>query len=58
MTPGSDIRIPYVSLAGNSWADYRDFLGQVRIDAGENLLLVRGSVPGPKNGYVEVRTYG
>ena len=33
VTPGSDIRIPYVSLAGNSWADYRDFLGQVRIDA-------------------------
>lgn len=30
----------------------------VRIDSGENLLLVRGSVPGPKNGYVEVRTYG
>ena len=33
VTSGSDIRIPYVSLAGNSWADYRDFLGQVRIDA-------------------------
>ena len=28
----------------------------VRIDAGDNLLLVRGSVPGPKNGVVEVRT--
>jgi len=28
----------------------------VRIDAGDNLLLVRGSVPGPKNGFVEVRT--
>src|SRR5689334_11752785 len=28
----------------------------VRIDAGDNLLLVRGSVPGPKNGGVEVRT--
>lgn len=28
----------------------------VRIDADRNLLLVRGSVPGPKNGFVEVRT--
>jgi large subunit ribosomal protein L3 len=28
----------------------------VRIDEGQNLLLVRGSVPGPKNGFVEVRT--
>jgi large subunit ribosomal protein L3 len=28
----------------------------VRIDADRNLLLVRGSVPGPKNGLVEVRT--
>jgi large subunit ribosomal protein L3 len=28
----------------------------VRIDAGDNLLLVRGSVPGPKNTVVEVRT--
>src|SRR4051812_29692700 len=28
----------------------------VRIDAGDNLLLVRGSVPGPKNAFVEVRT--
>jgi len=28
----------------------------VRIDAGDNLLLVRGSVPGPKNCFVEVRT--
>lgn len=30
----------------------------VRIDAGENLLLVRGSVPGPRSGIVEVRTDG
>jgi large subunit ribosomal protein L3 len=30
----------------------------VRIDPKDNLLIVRGSVPGPKNGYVEVRTYG
>jgi large subunit ribosomal protein L3 len=28
----------------------------VRIRPGENLMLVRGSVPGPRNGYVEVRT--
>jgi large subunit ribosomal protein L3 len=28
----------------------------VRIDADRNLLLVKGSVPGPKNGLVEVRT--
>jgi len=30
----------------------------VRIDAQDNLLLVRGSVPGPKNGVVEVRSDG
>lgn len=30
----------------------------VRIDAGDGVLLVRGSVPGPKNGVVEVRTDG
>ena len=30
----------------------------VRVDANENLLLVRGSVPGPRNGVVEVRTDG
>jgi len=28
----------------------------VQVDAGRNLLLVRGSVPGPRNGVVEVRT--
>jgi large subunit ribosomal protein L3 len=28
----------------------------VRLDAGANLMLVRGSVPGPRNGFVEVRT--
>ena len=28
----------------------------VRIDADENLLILRGSVPGPRNGLVEVRT--
>ena len=30
----------------------------VRVDADRNLLLVRGSVPGPRNGVVEVRTDG
>ena len=30
----------------------------VRVDAERNLLLLRGSVPGPKNGTVEVRTDG
>ena len=29
-----------------------------RIDADKNLLMVRGAVPGPKNGTVEVRTDG
>jgi large subunit ribosomal protein L3 len=30
----------------------------VRVIAADNLLLVRGAVPGPKNATVEVRTYG
>jgi large subunit ribosomal protein L3 len=30
----------------------------VRVDAANNLLLVRGSVPGPRNGVVEVRSDG
>ncbi len=30
----------------------------VRIDPEQNLLLLRGSVPGPRNGVVEVRTDG
>jgi large subunit ribosomal protein L3 len=28
----------------------------VRLDPAQNLMLVRGSVPGPRNGFVEVRT--
>ena len=28
----------------------------VRIDASDNLLMLRGAVPGPRNGVVEVRT--
>jgi large subunit ribosomal protein L3 len=30
----------------------------VRIEAEDNLMLVRGSVPGPRNGFVEVRSDG
>ena len=30
----------------------------VEVRAAENLLFVRGSVPGPRNGYVEVRSDG
>ena len=30
----------------------------VRLDAEDNLMLVRGSVPGPRNGVVEVRSDG
>jgi large subunit ribosomal protein L3 len=30
----------------------------VRVDAEDNLLMIRGSVPGPRNGLVEVRTDG
>jgi large subunit ribosomal protein L3 len=30
----------------------------VQIDAAQNLLIIRGSVPGPRNGIVEVRTDG
>ena len=33
-------------------------LSVVRVDVENNLLLVRGSVPGPRNGVVEVRTDG
>jgi large subunit ribosomal protein L3 len=33
-------------------------LSIVRIDAARNLLMIRGSVPGPRNGVVEVRTDG
>ena len=30
----------------------------VEVDGDNNLLMVRGAVPGPKNGFVEVRTDG
>ncbi len=33
VTPNSAIHIPYISLVGNSWDDYKDFVGQVRLDA-------------------------
>lgn len=32
LTPHSHITIPYLSLVGNSWADYKDFVGEVRLD--------------------------
>lgn len=32
VTSRSNITIPYISLAGNSWADYKDFIGEVRLD--------------------------
>jgi large subunit ribosomal protein L3 len=30
----------------------------IRVDADSNLLMLRGSIPGPKKGLVEVRTDG
>src|SRR3954452_9961519 len=42
---------------GNRRATQRG-LEVVRVDAGENLLLVRGSVPGPRGGIGEVRSDG
>jgi large subunit ribosomal protein L3 len=30
----------------------------VQVDAAQNLLVLRGAVPGPRNGIVEVRTDG
>ena len=32
LTPRSHISIPYISLAGNSWADFKEFVGEVRLD--------------------------
>lgn len=32
VTPRSKLSMPYISLVGNSWAEYKDFTGQVRID--------------------------
>lgn len=32
-TGHSNLKMPYVSLVGNSWAEYKDFISQVRIDA-------------------------
>lgn len=33
LTPQSEIHLPSISLVGNSWSGYKDFLGDVRIDA-------------------------
>ena len=38
--------------------DEGEGLEVVSVDAGQNLLLVRGSVPGPRGGIVEVRSDG
>ena len=32
VTPRSNVDIPYISLVGDSWAGYKDFLGEVRLD--------------------------
>ncbi len=32
VTERSRVSIPYISLAGDSWAEYKDFIGQVRLD--------------------------
>lgn len=32
LTERSHVSIPYISLVGNSWADYKDFVGLVRLD--------------------------
>ena len=32
VTGRSNVQIPYISLAGDSWAEYKDFIGEVRID--------------------------
>lgn len=31
-TARSNVTIPYISLAGDSWAEYKDFIDQVRLD--------------------------
>ena len=52
------VRVPLENVEidrGNKRVTQRG-LKVVRIDADRNLLLVQGSVPGPKNGLVEVRT--
>ncbi len=33
ITPHSNVNLPYVSLVGDSWSQYKDFIGEVRIDA-------------------------
>lgn len=32
LTARSHLSIPYVSLVGNSWADYKNFIGEVQLD--------------------------
>lgn len=33
ITPRSNVTIPYVSLVGNSWEEYKDFIGAVELNA-------------------------
>jgi large subunit ribosomal protein L3 len=46
-----------MSMAGQMGAKRRTQTGLVvhDVDAGQNLLLIRGAVPGPRNGIVEIR---
>ncbi len=54
-TPGRCL--PGVKKAGQMGAEQKTIenLPVVRIDLEKNLMLVKGSVPGPRNGYVYVR---
>ena len=49
-----------IKMAGRLGGKRVTQLGLVvhEVDAGRNLLLVKGAVPGPKNGFVEVRQVG
>lgn len=49
--------MPMAGRMGNARTTLRNAV-VVRVDAERNLLLVRGSVPGPRNGAVEVRSDG
>src|ERR687890_726138 len=62
--PGNKVKISRVlkglrgpGQMGNKRVTQRG-LEVVRVDAANNLLMIRGSVPGPRNGVVEVRTDG
>ena len=46
--PSASVKAPLLDSVGKSSK-------QVTLDAEQGLLLVKGAVPGPKNGIVEVR---